>query len=95
MITHVVLFKMKQRTEESISQTKQILADLEGKIPQLLSIEVGTDVMHSSRSYDVALITRFHTLEDLAIYNAHPVHQKVSDYLKTHCEVSVSVDYEK
>jgi hypothetical protein len=94
MLTHIVFFKLKEHTPEVVQKTKEVLLNMEGKIEQLLSIEVGVDVVHSERSYDIALVTKFNSLADLAIYNAHPVHQVVVAYIGTVREASVSVDYE-
>lgn len=94
MLTHIVFFKLKERTPEVVQKTKEVLLNMEGKIEQLLSIEVGADVVHSERSFDIALVTKFHSLADLAIYNAHPLHQEVIAYMGTVREAAVSVDYE-
>jgi hypothetical protein len=94
MLTHIVFFKLKERTPEVVQKTKEVLLNMEGKIDQLLSIEVGADVVHSERSFDIALVTKFHSLADLAIYNAHSIHQEVIAYMGTVREASVSVDYE-
>lgn len=72
MITHVVFFKLKDRSPESVEQARAKLQNMEGKISELLHIEVGADVIHSERSYDLALITKFNSLEDLKAYNVHP-----------------------
>jgi hypothetical protein len=94
MLTHVVLFKLKDRSPEAIEITRSVLANMEGKIEQLLSIEVGTDVLHLERSYDIALITKFKTLADLDAYQVHPVHQEVIAHMKTVLDgTSVSVDF--
>ena len=55
MITHIVLFKLKDRSEQSIARTVQVLKDMEGKIEELKFLEVGVDIIHSERSYDIAL----------------------------------------
>jgi hypothetical protein len=94
MLTHIVFFKLKERTPEVVQKTKEVLLNMEGKIEQLLSIEVGVDVVHSERSYDIALVTKFNSLEDLSIYNAHPIHQVVIAYIGTVREAIASVDYE-
>ncbi|MEX2461369.1 MAG: Dabb family protein [Paenibacillaceae bacterium] len=93
MLTHIVFFKLKERTPEVVQKTKEVLLNMEGKIEQLLSIEVGADVVHSERSYDIALITRFNSLADLEIYNVHPIHKEVIAYMTTVRETSVSVDF--
>lgn len=94
MITHIVMFKLKDNSAENVAQTVQILRNMEGKIDELISIEVGTDILHSERSYDIALVTKFESMEALAAYQVHPVHQKVIEHMTQVREASVSVDYE-
>ncbi|TYP73919.1 Dabb family protein [Paenibacillus methanolicus] len=94
MITHIVLFKLKDRSPEAIAQTVQVLKDMEGKIDELKHIEVGVDVVHSERSYDIALFTKFESMEALGAYQIHPLHQKVIEHMTQVREASASVDYE-
>lgn len=94
MITHIVFFKLKDRSAESIAATAQVLRDMEGKIDELRHLEVGIDVLHSERSYDIALVTKFDSLDALQAYNVHPVHKKVIEHMTSVREASVSVDYE-
>ncbi len=94
MITHVVFFKLKDRSPEIIEKTRQVLANMEGNVPQLLHIEVGTDILHQARSYDIALITKFASLDDLHDYDTHPFHEEVKVYMKSVVDVSASVDFE-
>lgn len=94
MIKHIVFFKLKDRSPESIERTAAVLRNMEGKIPQLVSIEVGLDVIHSERSFDIALVTELASLEDLQSYQVHPEHQIVIRHINEVKDVSVSVDYE-
>jgi heme-degrading monooxygenase HmoA len=94
MITHIVLFKMKDRSPESIERTAQVLRNMEGKIDVLRHLEVGTDVLHSDRSYDIALYTKFDSMEDLQAYQVHPEHKKVIEHMTIYRDASVSLDYE-
>jgi hypothetical protein len=94
MITHIVLFKLKDRSPESIERTVKVLRNMEGKIDVLLHLEVGTDVLHSERSYDIALITKFESMEGLQAYQVHPVHKLVIEHMMSVREESVSVDFE-
>lgn len=95
MITHVVFFKLKDRSPEAIQVTVNVLKNMEGKIPVLRSIEVGMDVLRSERSYDIALITKFDSLEDLSVYDNHPVHVEVKAHMKQVLDgTSVCVDFE-
>jgi hypothetical protein len=94
MITHIVLFKLKDRGPESVARTAQVLRNLEGKIDVLLSIDVGIDVLHSERSFDIALTTTFRDLDALQAYQVHPEHQKVIAHMNEAKDASYSVDYE-
>ncbi|ULL15746.1 Dabb family protein [Paenibacillus sp. H1-7] len=94
MLTHIVFFKLKDRSPESIQATVDVLENMDGKIPVLKYIEVGTDVLHSERSYDIALITKFDSLEDLSVYDNHPIHVEVKAHMKQVLDgTSVCVDF--
>ena len=92
MFTHVVLFKLKDSND--LETAVSTLRSLEGNVPTLKSIEVGTDVIHSQRSYDIALITRFDDLAAYQVYADHPNHLPVIDYMKSVVESAVAVDFE-
>jgi len=94
-LTHVVMFKFKQPTDEVLEKASSLLRGLSGQVPQLISIEVGVDILHSARSYDLAIITRFASMADLEAYQTHPEHVKVLDYLRTVLSGSVAVDFEQ
>ena len=92
MITHIVFFKLKD--SHNVKKASEVLQGLKGKIPQLRHMEVGIDILHSDRSYHLALVTKFDSLEDMKAYQIHPVHEEVSKYMASVRESSVTVDYE-
>jgi diamine N-acetyltransferase len=94
-LTHIVLFKFKKPTSAALAKAVDLLRGLDGKIAELRSIEVGLDVVHSGRSYDLGLITRFDRLADLKVYQEHPEHLIVLDYLRSVVSASVSLDCER
>jgi len=94
MITHIVLFKLKDNSTESIEKARDVLMDMKGKIPELKDIEVGIDVTHSDRSYDLTLITKFDSVEDLGAYQINPMHVDVSKYLVSVSASIITVDFE-
>ncbi|HPE76605.1 MAG TPA: Dabb family protein [Draconibacterium sp.] len=81
MINHVVLFKLKDYPIEQkpaiIAEMKSLLEGLNGKIGELKFIEVGENYELETKSFDVALITHFNSIEDLDKYRVHPEHKKV------------------
>ncbi len=95
MITHIVFFKLAEPTADAIATTREKLLSMDGRIPVLRHIEVGVDVIRSERSYDIALVTKFDSLDDLQIYQVHPVHAgEVLPHMKAVCSSVVAVDYE-
>ncbi|MDQ0086829.1 hypothetical protein J2T12_000223 [Paenibacillus anaericanus] len=94
MIKHIVFFKLKDASLENVETTATVLRGLDGKVEQLRSLEIGVDVIKSPRSYDIALVATFDSLEDLEGYQVHPEHKKVIEYMNQVRESSVAVDYE-
>ncbi|MDR1939635.1 MAG: Dabb family protein [Clostridiales bacterium] len=94
MITHVVLYKLKDNTAENRQKAVDNFLSMRGKIPALLSVEAGCDFLASERSFDVALVCRFESREKLDEYKEHPVHQPVKKYMHGVVERSHSVDFE-
>jgi hypothetical protein len=93
-LTHVVLFKLKDRTPESVSHTAELLRSMAGNVPTLRGIEVGTNVIESARAHDIALITRFDDLAGMKAYQAHPFHQEILKHMHEVAETAVAVDFE-
>lgn len=94
MITHVVLFKLKDRSPATIEKVAEALRGLKSSVPVIRSLEVGVDVLRSARSFDISLTVRFDGLAGLEEYQAHPEHVKVADYIATVRDSVAVVDYE-
>lgn len=94
MITHIVLFKLADPSAENLAVTRDKLLSMDGKIDLLRHLDVGVDVIRSERSYDIALTTRFDSLDDLQAYQIHPYHAgEVVPHMKSVCSSIVAVDY--
>lgn len=95
MIVHIVLFKLKEATAENVEKAKERLLSMDGKVEMLRQLEVGVDLIRSERSADVALYTKFDSLEDLQAYQVHPYHaNEVAAYMRGVCSSVVAADYE-
>lgn len=92
MVKHVVCMKFKDR--EEAPKVAVMLRSLVGKVPTLLSMEVGLDYMQSQRSYDLVLIATYASREALDAYSVHPEHKKVQEYIHGVREAVVAVDFE-
>ena len=93
MIRHIVLTKFAD-PETAAPAAMEKLKSLVPLIPEIVSLEVGRDVLHSERSYDIGLTVTFRSMEDLARYADHPAHVEVKKYIHAHRTGSVTVDYE-
>ncbi len=94
-LTHVVMMRLHEPTPDNISLMKNRLLALQATIPQILSIEVGANIVPSDRAYDLALITRFASLEAMQEYQVHPDHQRVlSEVIRPLTSSVAAVDYE-
>ena len=94
MIKHIVLFKFKKEFPNAAQEAKAKLEELPSKIDVIRSFQVGIDIMHSERSYDLALIGEYDSMEDLKKYDQHPEHLKVRNFIHGVRETSVSLDFE-
>ena len=96
MIKHIVMWKLKEFVEgksklENANILKTSLEDLQNKIDVLKLIEVGVNINDSKQAYDVVLYSEFENLEDLNLYQNHPDHLKVGEFINKVKEVT---DYE-
>jgi hypothetical protein len=98
MIRHIVLWKLKENAEcgdraHNAQKMKAELEALKTKIPQIRQLEVGLNCIASDAAYDVALYSSFDSVADLDLYQKHPEHVKVADFVAKVRENRVVVDY--
>ncbi|SPF49963.1 Stress responsive alpha-beta barrel domain-containing protein [Candidatus Desulfosporosinus infrequens] len=94
MIVNNLLLKLKERTNENIAKAEDVLLSMKGKIEVLRDLQVEVDIRHGGSSYDLMLITKFDSMEDLDAYLIHPVHVEVAKYIGSVLETGASVCYE-
>lgn len=94
MLVHIVMFQFKEENKEAhLAQVKSMLEALPGKIFELKRMEVGIDMSHSERSFDLVLTSLFENQEGLNAYAVHPAHLEVVNVIKEVASVSKVVDY--
>ena len=93
MIKHLVLFKLKDPA--CAEKARDLLLSMKGTVEQIREIEVGIDLYHTDRSFDIALSVLVENEEALRGYAEHPYHAGVvKTYLNQVSEKSVIADYE-
>ena len=94
MIKHIVCFKLKDNAPAKVQEAADILRSMEGKVPQIQTIEVGCDFLHSPRSYDIILQVTVTDEQALTDYQNDDYHcSVVKTYMHPVAEASVAVDY--
>jgi hypothetical protein len=98
MIKHVVMWKLKDFAEDAdkARNAKRIKIELEAlkkTIPQLFHLEVGINLLASDAAYDLVLFSVFKNEKDLEIYQNHPDHRAVAEFINLLKESKVVVDY--
>lgn len=94
MLCHIVLFKLKDTSAPSVQKAVDVLSGMRGKVPGMRSLLAGADVVHSDRSYDVALVCMFDDRAALDAYQDHPAHQPVRAHMRQVRESSYTCDFD-
>lgn len=95
MVKHIVMFKFKGSEEERLSISKKFeeaLIQLPDEIEELISIEVGINI-NPKENWDLVLTASANSLEDVAVYSAHPAHQAAVALIAPYKEDRACVDY--
>ncbi len=94
MLIHIVCWKYKPETDEAAREDhRNRLKALVGLIPEIVSFDVGADVLHLDRSFDTGLAATFAGRAGLDAYTDHPEHQAVAALGKQLAEKAISVDF--
>ncbi|MHB8074507.1 Dabb family protein [Desulfosporosinus fructosivorans] len=93
MIINNLLIKLKEQNNEIIEETRTALLGMKGKIEVLRDVQVEVDIRHGESSYDILLITKFASMEDMDSYLVHPVHVEVSKYILKVMDTGAAVCY--
>ena len=95
MIKHIVCFKLADKSEDKKQEAKAVLLSMQGNVPMLRGIEVGTDFLGSARSFDVILQVILDDAKALDEYQVDEYHcSVVKKYMHAHVKKSVAIDYE-
>lgn len=94
MIVNNVLLKLKSRDKDKVKEAQTVLLGMKGKIDVLLDIQVEESIHPEQTTYDLLLITKYVSLEDLNTYLAHPAHLEVAKYIGSVLDTQASICYE-
>ncbi len=94
MLTHIVCWKYKpETTQEQKEMHLAKLKNLPNVIPNIINFNIGFDIMHLERSFDLGLVAVYPDRAALDFYTDHAVHQEAARMGKEIAERVVSVDF--
>jgi Stress responsive A/B Barrel Domain len=95
MLQHYVLIRyLKETSGEHIAEFCKRMLALRTRIEGIRHLEIGRDILHDARSWDVILIMRFDSIGVLRRYQQHPEHLKVMEFNQPFVADVASVDFE-
>lgn len=95
MIRHVAVFKWKPNFPASdLKEWMDRLRALPEQIEELRSLNVGTDVLQGSRSWDAAVIADLDDIAALSTYTHNAEHQAILKISAPNIHELVQVDFE-
>ena len=94
MLQHYVLLRyQKSSSDEHIAEFCRKMLALRISIAGIEYLEIGRDILHDARSWDLILIMRFASVDALRRYQQHPEHQKVMAFNQPFVADVASVDF--
>lgn len=94
MVLHLVLFRFKDSAKPQIDEALARIQSMVGKVEVIRDLKAGKDFVHSGRSYDLGLAVTLEDRHALEVYDQHPHHQPVKQFLGPLYDQVVSVDFE-
>jgi len=99
MIVHIVIWNLHETAEgsnklENAQKIKTMVEALNGKIPGLLKLHVGIDLIGNDNCGDVCLYSELESKAALEGYAGHPEHVKCIPFIKSVASKRQAMDYE-
>jgi hypothetical protein len=95
MLQHYVLIQYQKNVSEThVAEFCRRMRALGDSVPGIDHLEIGRDILHDDRSWDLILIMRFASVDVLRSYQVHPEHQKVMAFNQPFVAAVASVDFE-
>jgi len=94
MLTHIVCWKYKSEITQEQKETHLAkLKNLPNVIPNIISFNIGFDVLHLERSFDLGLVAVYPDRAALDFYTVDAAHQEAAKMGREIAERVVSVDF--
>lgn len=99
MLHHIVIWKLKAEAEghtasENAGKLKSLLEALPAEIKEIKKLQVGINIPELPYAdADIVLVSEFDNEHDLKIYQEHPKHKAIAEFVGKIRETRSCVDY--
>jgi hypothetical protein len=96
MVKHIVFWNIKEDLDiEGVFEEMKLRVEaMNGEIPGLIKVELGRDFNGSDVAFDVALYSELENKEALSVYQDHPMHLHVKEFIGAVASARAVVDYD-
>jgi hypothetical protein len=96
MVKHIVFWNIKEDLDiEGVYEEMKLRVEaMSGEIPGLIKVELGRDFNGSEVAYDVVLYSELTDEDALKVYQDHPMHLHVKEFIGAVTIERAVVDYE-
>jgi hypothetical protein len=96
MVKHIVFWNIKEDLDiEGVFEEMKVRVEaMNGEIPGLIKVELGRDFNSSDITFDVALYSELEDRKALSVYQDHPMHLHVKEFIGAVTSGRAIVDYE-
>jgi len=100
MIRHIVMWTIKEGETprmkfERMAEMKIRLLELKTRIPEIMNMEVSFSAPNAAEdNHDIVLISEFNSWSDLDVYQKHPAHLEVAEYVRNVKQNRAAIDFE-
>lgn len=91
MLSHVVLMTFTDAADAA--KAKVLLEGLVGDVPEILSLRVHLDELHTPVSAHLCMVSTHADAAGLAGYQKHPAHLEIAQWLRPRLAARTVVDY--
>ncbi|HTY93593.1 MAG TPA: Dabb family protein [Steroidobacteraceae bacterium] len=94
MLQHYVFIRYAADTPEAhVEEFCRRMRALPARLPDIRHLQIGRDILHDARSWDLMLCMRFESVAALRRYQQHPDHQQVMAFNQPAVAEVGSVDF--
>jgi hypothetical protein len=95
MVEHVVMWRMKDENKKANTAEMLVkLRSLKDKVWVIRALKAGTDFSGNPNAYDICLTVTLDSRADVEVYQKHPEHQKVGEFVRSVTTDRAVVDFE-